>query len=571
MDIKTTENNNFIIVVIILLISTMFLSSGFFVEARVIPKWYAFIVSVLSCALVMHFSTMKILEIDTLYMVLFVFVGYILIRGLVSSMSTLDILSLTSFLLLCLFFRSIKYTETYIDLIIVVVCLFQAIYGVLQFAGIEPSHNTFRINGSFDNPAGIAVTLAVGFPFIFNLPKHLKTYNLLSLIAIVLIGGVIILSGSRAGLVSIGVISTIFLHDYLLKHSNQFKRYIIPLLSVLGSFAFVLLIFLKQDSAVGRLLIWKISGSAIQKNLIFGSGDGSFLAQYMELQANYFADNPESKYAIIADSVSHPFNEYLRLVMEYGIVGLVLLTIGIIFVLKSTRLSSPHMLCLLSMGIVSLFSYPLKYPFTWALIAYSLAQINKDRALAVIFQFQLKWFKLLAITIMCVGIVFLIRDIKFEYHWNSIAKRSLSGRTREMMHQYQELFNSWNGNHLFLYNFGAELNHIRNYKESINILHQCILFWDDYDIQMLFADNYFNLHEFDEAKRHYTKALNMCPNRFVPLYKLHKISLEENRIDEATNIAHAIMRKKVKVPSSTVLSIKGKMKRYLKGIKLNKL
>lgn len=40
--------------------------------------------------------------------------------------------------------------------IIVSSCWVQAVYGILQYVGLFPSHATFRVTGSFDNPAGFA-------------------------------------------------------------------------------------------------------------------------------------------------------------------------------------------------------------------------------------------------------------------------------------------------------------------------------------------------------------------------------------------------------------------------------
>ncbi len=48
---------------------------------------------------------------------------------------------------------------------IYVVCSLQACYGICQFMDWLPSsHSGFAITGSFDNPAGVAVVLAIGFP-----------------------------------------------------------------------------------------------------------------------------------------------------------------------------------------------------------------------------------------------------------------------------------------------------------------------------------------------------------------------------------------------------------------------
>ena len=56
---------------------------------------------------------------------------------------------------------------------IFVICIIQALYGLCQLWDLYPSHNSrFAITGSFDNRAGFAALLAMGFPIgLFLLTK----------------------------------------------------------------------------------------------------------------------------------------------------------------------------------------------------------------------------------------------------------------------------------------------------------------------------------------------------------------------------------------------------------------
>jgi hypothetical protein len=51
----------------------------------------------------------------------------------------------------------------------------------------------------------------------------------------------------------------------------------------------------------------------------------------------------------------------------------------------------------------------------------------------------------------------------------------------------------------------------------------------------------------------------MCPNRFMLLYQLALLYKETNRNDEALKLAHQIVDKEIKIPSSTVQAIRHKM------------
>jgi tetratricopeptide (TPR) repeat protein len=183
------------------------------------------------------------------------------------------------------------------------------------------------------------------------------------------------------------------------------------------------LYFLKKDSADGRLLIWRCSWEMIKENPVkgLGYGQGGFKAHYMNYQAKYFEAHPDSKQAMLADNVNRPFNEYLLLLVNYGLFGL---------------------------------------------------------------------------------LVFI----------------------------------------LFLYRL-----------------------WADYDLQMLMADNYKELHQYDEAECYYIKASNMCPVKFMSLHQLVEVYNETGHKEEALALTRKIVDKEIKISSSTVSAIKHKMQQLESG------
>jgi hypothetical protein len=60
------------------------------------------------------------------------------------------------------------------------------------------------------------------------------------------------------------------------------------------------------------------------------------------------------------------------------------------------------------------------------------------------------------------------------------------------------------------------------------------------DFQLLLADNYRELHGYDEAERHLQTAAAMCPVRFMPLYELAKLHDATGRREEALTMAKQI-------------------------------
>ena len=45
----------------------------------------------------------------------------------------------------------------------------------------------------------------------------------------------------------------------------------------------------------------------------------------MDYQAAYFEKHPNSRFALLADNVKHPFNEYLSITVQFGLIGLLIL------------------------------------------------------------------------------------------------------------------------------------------------------------------------------------------------------------------------------------------------------
>ena len=207
--------------------------------------------------------------------------------------------------------------------IIVFSCWLQAVYGILQYVGLFSSHVTFRVTGSFDNPAGFAACLCAGLPFVVFLFIHRNKYIRY---AGWLAGGVMVLavflSHSRSGMVSVIAVCVMYLCGRFVH--GRLWRYLLLVsmigLLIIGSY------WLKKDSADGRLLIWRCGLEMVKDAPWTGHGIGSFEAKYMDYQADYFKEyGSQNRYAMLADNVKQPFNEYLGVLINFGIVGLALL------------------------------------------------------------------------------------------------------------------------------------------------------------------------------------------------------------------------------------------------------
>lgn len=80
---------------------------------------------------------------------------------------------------------------------------------------------------------------------------------------------------------------------------------------------------IKNNSADGRLLIWKLSTKMIAENPFKGYGYGLFERNYNLKQASYFANQTSSNTERRnASFVAMAYNDYLEQTIEGGILGL---------------------------------------------------------------------------------------------------------------------------------------------------------------------------------------------------------------------------------------------------------
>lgn len=248
----------------------------------------------------------------------------------------------------------------------------------------------------------------------------------------------------------------------------------------------------------------------------------------MPEQAKYISSsqsNEEEK--MLAGNTNHPFNEYLLLLIEHGLLGLVLLLLLFLAVFRSNvSLDNPACLALVSIAIFSCFSYPFKYAFVWLITIYSLATIKQWNVDSCTICFK-KIFLSIILFILC---SLTTMNIIFEYTWKRI---SLVAEKSECLLDselsiYNRLYKNWNGNPYFLYNYASELKNLELYQQSIDIFLLCELHINTYNLQMQLADDYYQMGRWKEAEIRYKQAQNMCPNRFLPLHGLLRTYIKSN-------------------------------------------
>ena len=465
-----------------------------------------------------------------------------------------------------LFYRQNEQKDTRISVygfIIVISCFLQAMFGVVQFFGFFQISTTLWVTGSFDNPAGFAACLCAGFPFVGFLLSDSNKYirYVGGLIGFVIVIAVI-LSQSRAGIMSIAFIC------FILLNMKFFHKRWVKYLSLL---CFALLLsgcyWMKKDSADGRLLIWRCSVSMVKDAPWLGHGIGSFEARYMDYQADYFRQYGLNRYSMLADNVKHPFNEYLGVLINFGIVGLALL-LGIVGALVYCYRQNPTqekkiaLYALLSIGVFSFFSYPFTYPFTWMVTSLAVLMLTADYLKRIKIG---TWGRNIMYSAVLMG--FFLGQVRLgartqsERSWQEASVLALCHSYDEALPYYVSLKHRFEDNPYFLYNYAAVFTEAKVYEKALKVALECRKYWADYDLELLLGDIYREKKDYKQAEEYYMSASYMCPSRFLPLYQLYELYKCIGNTEKASELAKILLEKPAKVNSALIKRIRYMVKK----------
>lgn len=499
-----------------------------------------------------HERTIKVRSADIAFVTLFIYVS---LRSLPRGNAELG-LQLAAILFLYVFFRRAE--RSYLKGIIFVVGMMTAVlslWGLGQWLHILPAgKSSFPVVGNFDNPAGLASALAAGIPFIvyFCQAKE-RTFRFISYFTAAIAVLAIVVSESRAGMLAVGCC---LLCAGIKRIGRRGEKTKIALSIGVFIAVAVALYFLKRDSADGRILIWLVTLRLIARSPLFGGGTGAFAAHYMPEQARYFTAHPDSQFAMLADNVNHPFNEYLSILVQWGLVGLLLAGILLYILIMAWQKNQNKdndtlTMALLSLGIFSFFSYPLSYAFGWVVLTLCLAFLARYADVVAERPFTSPSRMLQA----SASAVLLALSV-WQYHayteWYRIIHHRPSVPMIDLQQRYEKLLPAMNRQPLFLYNYAAELYFHEWYPEALEVAEQSRLLRNDYETEHLMADIYKSMKRNEDARKGYQIMSQMCPNRFIPVYRLFEIAVEEKSTILAQHFAKEIIKKPIKVSSPQV-------------------
>lgn len=486
------------------------------------------------------------------------------------------LIKICTLIFLYIVIRVLSFKKTLILLPCLTVTL--AIQFLYNIYTINEFNNVFNSSGSIFNNAGlwggfIGIVLIFTYTQLFS-----KDYIVFSLLFLSL-SYLLYNSNSRASLIAViaGVLYYSFIKIQELCNHKTFIRakYILLILSPLIFFIGKLMYNLKPTSANGRYYIWKISSELITDSPWCGIGVEKFKTQYMHLQANYLSKHPNSPFSYIADDVSTPFCEPLKIIIEQGTVGLLLISSAILtlyipcFRRKDIRseekdIYNLYKTILITLLLFSCFSYPFMYiQFNFIFVATLAILARSQYRLCLNFPIKRDIIYFCISFSIAFFMIKAINKLSYTHKWHKCIKYFDPNKIKEISQQYANLYCELKEDPHFLISYAYILMHNKRYHKAIEILEQSLLYQPSYTIYIELGNCYERIGSFDAIDK-WKIASNMIPSKFEPIYLQIKNYHYRRQYLKADSMTDLFTNKKVKIESIRLQRMKSKVKQWQK-------
>lgn len=506
-------------------------------------------------------STVRFTFIDVLFTV--VALGYWGFHLSISNLWTMGYLSLFLIYWAVRLAGRVNYGILYYSALVTPFLL--ALIGYLQFAKVIPgNHPYFNITGPFGSPAiyaGVMCLLLSALVTWCLYPGYRSRYKsryYFTLAVCVSCLPIFVIADSRTAWIALLVAIARPIYMFHLRVKSIFIRF-------RAYFVFIMLLFvvlascslyqLKPDSAQGRILIWKVTWRMIQEKPLTGFGSEGFATHYMHYQASYLesAGTPHEKY--LAGSNHLVYNEPLRLVVEYGVAGLLLyacLVYAVIVVPRRKDVVTLSAQSLLTTYLVwGLFAYPNQVFPIQAVAALALVCLScRCRKSLIVFRTaafsrQVVPGVLLAVTI---GLAFMLTSTYLHYRkFYQVISTTSQNQLNESIRKLASLETAMQHEPAFWMYYCTVIDR----KGADFLLSEKIIHWERLyptpDTYIMKGDLLQRLGRCDEAESIYQLAANMVPTRQRARSRLSLLYHQRGREEEALRLACTILTEKVKV------------------------
>ncbi len=474
-----------------------------------------------------------------------------------------------------------------ISLIIVLAGFLECIVCIFQLIKVVPSlNNEYPVTGSFLNPNALSIFLCLTVSSALNALSFVEKKQKYFIGAIILlISCIIFITKCRTAMIGLILIVMIWgfykTNRFWIKKNNYLlKTIIIVGAIVISSFILYGLYIFKQQSAEGRLFVWKLTEKIISNNPIAGIGYQNFEKTFNTYQADYFRiHGVNGTESLNVGQIRFAFNDYLEEWAKGGVFALLILVslvitailYGVNFIRRNPD-EVDKIIILAAISVVvgvmvmSVMNYvlciiPVVFIFTYHLT--QIAAKSKN-----IFSLEPKRFYFRSMCLVIIAILIITSANQINTAIKKIQLRNAisdfeKGNFEESNKGFDKLEKSLSNDWSFLYYRGSLFLQQKNYLKALTDFNRALEFNFTYSLLLNAGECYESLNMFVEAEKCYSTASFQIPSMLIPKYKLFKLYLKTNNSIQALRIARTISKLKIKVPSQYITYIQEEVNLYI--------
>lgn len=486
-------------------------------------------------------------------------------------------------------FKKVNNVDDFINALLVIGYI-EIIGGFLQFFDIIPNlQPNMEIGGSFGNSAPYSLFISFLCPFFLytllnNYHGQKKSNIFFKFIYLLSVLFIVIHTKNRASWIFLFIsIMILFFYKYkLIKLFNRFKVFYkliaTSIFIVIFIFSLIFIFNYKIDSSNSRIFVWNNTINLIKENPISGVGYNNFIYYYNKSQADYLKKKSyTTNDFLLAGDIKMAYNDYLQMIAELGLIGLLIFFIFFMVLFKSLKEiyfnKNPKLILfltvLIGIGISALYSYPfqifkIKILFIIVLSWFSsqtnpfyILNPNYIKEEINFFIKKLVIFISFVLVLIFSVIVYNLIQWKEAYNYYNEINASLG------LKKFEKIYPILKNNIHFQYSYTSILLSTQNYFEVERKFSQLDDFFYDYDYFLMKAIYYMKIKNYVEAANWNKKALEIIPSRFIPRYNLLNCYIALNEHDNAIIIAKEILNISIKKYDERVEYIQNYSKKYL--------
>lgn len=428
--------------------------------------------------------------------------------------------------------------------------VYETVLGMWQLVSGVSRHSQYLMTGNFQNPgpysAYLMMAAVIGWGWTQELIKGRLRTAVWCMTAFMLL--FLPATWSRAALVAVGTIAL-----WLYRQKYWKYRWTVWIGVVVSAVGFYLA---KQGSADGRILTWTASLTAWWHKPCLGVGIGGFRVACADGVAELYREHPTSWLFTSGGVTDFAFNDFLKVLVEQGLVGALLCVATAVLVMKKLyNANRPLFYGLLSLFIFSMFSYPfelLPYQIILVLLsAFAASHVDEDEE-----TIHRKLGRVMLLLVL-VPIAFFVAKEMQRRHETDKEVKMFSGMHHEaFINDYYELKPLEMDNASFLFDFGKTLREAKRYNDSNDVFRQGTQVSSDPMFWVLIGNNYRDMQCYQKAEEAYKKAFAIMPNRLYPLYQLMGLYEETGNVEALRRTAREIMalQPKIKSPATEAMA-----------------